>query len=468
MTFIDENFLLHSEFARELYHKHAAIQPIFDYHCHLPPEDIAANKTFTNMYEIWLAGDHYKWRAMRSNGISEDLCTGDAPEYDKFMAFVKTVPAALRNPMYHWSHLELKRYFDLDLIISENTAEEIWQKTNEKLAKPEMSVSGILNKFKVKVVCTTDDPAEPLTHHKVIKDSELNTRVYPTFRPDKALWVSYAKAYKEWIEKLSSTSDTHITKLSRLMEALNKRHDDFHEMGCRLSDHGLPYSYSAYCSKDEAEAIFNSTMRGKNANGLEQIKFASYLMDFFGELDAEKGWTKQLHLGPIRNNNSIILKSAGPDTGCDSIGDFFQGESLSRYLDKLNSKNKLPKTILYNINPRDNYMMATMIGNFQDGSIPGKIQFGSGWWFLDQKEGMEMQMNALSNCGLLSRFVGMTTDSRSFLSYTRHEYFRRILCNLIGQDMANGELPEDMDLLGKLVEDVCYNNAVRYFGLEVG
>jgi len=467
MSFIHDNFLLHSDTAVRLFHDHAASQPILDYHCHLSPADVAVNRRFNNLYEIWLEGDHYKWRAMRSNGVPEELCTGNADPYQKYLAWVKTVPAALRNPIYHWSHLELKRYFGIDLLVNEKNAEEIWKRANEKLQSEELTAHGILKKFRVHGVCTTDDPADDLRDHATIAQSGIPTKVYPTFRPDKAFGIENAVEFNEWVARLEKTSGVEISNLKGLLDALRKRHDDFHAIGCRLSDHGLPHCYAEDCTEAEAARLFANVRSGKDATLADKEKFASFLMHFFGVLDAEKGWTKQLHLGPLRNNNTRLFNKIGRDIGCDSIGDDQQGPSLSRYLDKLDSIGKLPKTILYNINPRDNYLFATMIGNFQDGSIPGKIQFGSGWWFLDQKEGMEMQLNALSNLGLLSRFVGMLTDSRSFLSYTRHEYFRRILCNILGEDVRRGEIPADMELLGNMVEDICYRNARNYFGLKL-
>ncbi len=468
MKFITDNFLLHSDTAARLYHDHAAKQPILDYHCHLSPQDVAENRRFTSLQEIWLEGDHYKWRAMRSNGVPEDKVTGKANPYQKYLAFVKTVPAALRNPLYHWCHLELLRYFDIDLLINEKNAEEIWQRANEKLKSDELSAHGILKKFRVHAVCTTDDPIDDLAHHQAIAKSNLPTKVYPTFRPDKSFGIDMAAYFNAWTDQLARVCGTNISTLKSFLDALRKRHDFFHSLGGRLSDHGLPHAYGEDCTEAEAAALFNKARSGKNATLSEKEKFASHLMHFFGVLDAEKGWTKQLHLGPLRNNSTRLFNSLGRDIGCDSIGDDLQGPGLSRYLDKLDVIGKLPKTVLYNINPRDNYLFGTMIGNFQDGSIPGKIQFGSGWWFLDQKEGMEMQINALSNLGLLSRFVGMLTDSRSFLSYTRHEYFRRILCNMLGEDVKNGLIPNDMELLGNMVEDICYRNAKNYFGLAVG
>jgi glucuronate isomerase len=466
-TFITDDFLLHSEVARELYHDHAKHQPIFDYHCHLPPDQIAVNRRFDNLYQIWLEGDHYKWRAMRSNGVAERFCTGDASDREKFGAYARTVPRTLRNPLYHWTHLELLRYFGIDDLLDESTADSVWQRANEKLAG--IGVHDLLTRSRVAVVCTTDDPTDTLEHHRRIREEgTLATRVYPTFRPDKALTVDQPAAFNAWADKLSAASGIDCGTLGAFLDALKQRHDFFHQMGGRLSDHGLNAVDADDCSEREAARIFGEARAGGQVTLAEAAGFRSFMMIFFGHLDAEKGWTKQLHLGALRNNNSRLLRTLGPDTGFDSIGDQPQAAALARYLDRLDRDDRLPKTVLYNLNPADNYLFGTMIGNFQDGTVPGKLQFGSGWWFLDQKEAMEWQLNSLSNLGLLSRFVGMLTDSRSFLSYTRHEYFRRILCNLIGRDVINGELPRDMALLGQMVRDICYGNARDYFGLEAG
>jgi glucuronate isomerase len=467
-TFITEDFLLQNDVARELYHDHAKHEPILDYHCHLPPQQIAENKTFRNLAEIWLGGDHYKWRALRANGVKESHITGDASDREKFQAWAETVPHTLRNPLYHWTHLELKRYFGIEDLLGPDSAETIWQTANEKLAGPEMSVKRILESQKVVAVCTTDDPADTLEFHQKIRDAgDLNTKVLPTFRPDKALLLNDATAFNEWLEKLGEVSGIPCDTFDDFLAALRQRHDFFHEMGGRLSDHGLETCYADACSEQEAALTFRIARDGHDVGGHELWTFRSFMMLFFGRLDAEKGWTKQLHLGAMRNNNSRLHRQLGPDTGFDSIGDFRQAAPLKGYLDALDRTNELPKTILYNLNPADNYIFATMIGNFQDGSVPGKIQLGSGWWHLDQKEAMEWQLNALSNLGLLSRFVGMLTDSRSFLSYPRHEYFRRILCNLIGRDVENGELPRDIKLLGNLVRDISFRNARTYFGLPL-
>jgi len=467
VSFLTEDFLLGNDVARELYHDYAAREPIFDYHCHLPPDQIAANKTFRNLYEIWLAGDHYKWRAMRSNGVPEKFCTGNASDYQKYLAFARTVPALLRNPLYHWTHLELKNYFGITELLNEASAKRIWNAANAQL--PQMPVAEIMRRSRVTVVCTTDDPTDTLEYHRQIRrNPAFKTRVYPTWRPDKALAVDQPAAFNAWTDKLAAVSGIECNNFANFLAALERRHEFFHENGCRLSDHGLTHCFADDCTESEAARVFEQARAGREVPRAEADRFRSFLMIFFGELDAIRGWTKQLHLGALRNNNTRLFRALGPDTGFDSIGDWPQAAALASYLDKLDQNNKLPKTILYNLNPADNYVFATMMGNFQDGTIPGKIQFGSGWWFLDQKEGMEWQINALSNLGLLSRFVGMLTDSRSFVSYPRHEYFRRILCNLIGRDVVNGELPRDMKLLGNLVRDICYRNAKNYFGLQPG
>jgi len=465
--FLSEDFLLHSAAACELYHGYAKAAPIYDFHCHLPPGQIAENKTFRNLAEVWLAGDHYKWRAMRANGVDEKYCTGDADDWDKFLAFARTVPRIVRNPLYHWTHLELRRYFGITELLDETTAETIWKKANERLA--ELPVHRILTENRVAVVCTTDDPADTLDSHKAIRASgNLATRVYPAFRPDMALQADQPGRFNAWLDRLSAVSGIGCETFDGFLAALRQRHDFFHAMGGRLSDHGLPHCYASECTQSGAERVFAAARAGQGIGVEELNQYRSFMMLLFGRLDAEKGWTKQLHLGALRGNNTRLLRRLGPDTGFDSIGDFHQAEALSRYLDSLDRDNHLPKMILYNLNPADNYLFAAMAGNFQDGTTTGKIQFGSGWWFLDQKEAIEWQLNALSNIGLLSRFVGMVTDSRSFLSYPRHEYFRRVLCNLIGRDVDNGELPRDMKLLGGLVRDICFDNARAYFGLETG
>jgi len=465
MSFIHEEFLLQSRIARRLYHQFAETEPIFDYHCHLSPRDIAENRQFKNLSEVWLEGDHYKWRAMRANGVSERFCTGDADPFAKFQAWAATVPHTLRNPLYHWTHLELKRYFGIDDLLDEESAARIWKKANAQLATPELTTQGILRRFNVTALCTTDDPVDDLSHHQAIAASNLSTRVYPAFRPDKAMALQDSARFNQWVECLAAASDTDIADLDSFLEALRRRHAFFHSQGCRLSDHGMNQCYADFCSDKVASAIFDKARKGRPVAPEEQAQFASFMMLFFGRLDAEKGWTKQLHLGALRNSNTRLLRQLGPDTGFDSIGDFPQARALAAYLDRLDQENSLPKTIIYNNNPADNYVFATMIGNFQDGTIPGKVQFGAGWWFLDQREAMEWQLNALSNIGLLSRFVGMVTDSRSFMSYPRHEYFRRVLCNLLARDIENGEIPEDETLLGPMIRNICYSNARNYLAI---
>jgi glucuronate isomerase len=468
-SFLHNDFLLTTEWSRLLYHTYAKPQPIYDYHCHLPPDQIAANRQFENLTQIWLAGDHYKWRAMRSAGVDEELITGkNTSDYDKFLAYCRVVPSLLRNPLHHWSHLELRRYFGIDLLINEANAPQIWELANAELAKPALSTHGILTANKVAVVCTTDDPADSLEHHIAIAKSGLTTRVYPTFRADKLMAVNAPAVFNAWADALAARGDVNVDSLAALLEALDKRHAFFHSLGGRLSDHGLENLPDTDCTRAEAETIFDAVRAGREASSEQTAKWVWFVMIYLGQLDASRGWTKQLHLGPLRNNNSRLLKRLGADAGVDSIGDLPQAKGLSRYLDALDRENQLPKVILYNINPADNYVFASMIGNFQDGTIPGKIQFGSGWWFLDQKEGMEMQLNALSQLGLLSKFVGMLTDSRSFLSYPRHEYFRRILCSLLGADVEAGLIPSDEAALGKLVRDICHDNAASYFGLDYG
>ena len=467
MAYLDENFLLHSPTARRLFHGVAKDQPIIDYHCHLSPREIATDHRWADLSDIWLGGDHYKWRLMRANGIDEDFITGDSTPREKFQAWAETVPYTLRNPIHHWTHLELRRYFGIDLLLTPDTADEIWERANAVLATPEFSVRGLLKKFDVRVVGTTDDPADPLDDHHAIAASGFSTLVVPTFRPDKALLVDRPDLLEPWLRKLAVASDTSIVHLSDLLAALQKRHDDFHQAGARLSDHGLDRLPALHCTDEEAAMIFNRALDGKPATAEEKEKFSFYLMVFFGQLDAAKGWTKQLHLGAFRNVNSRMAGKLGPDTGYDTIGDTPQGTALLMYLDTLSAADALPKMVIYNLNPRDNYLFACLTGPFQDGTVAGKIQFGSGWWFLDQKDGMELQLNALSATGLLSRFVGMLTDSRSFLSFPRHEYFRRILCNLLGTEADRGELPDDFDALSKLVSDICFANARRHFGFDV-
>jgi glucuronate isomerase len=467
MAFIHEDFLLGTKTARHLYHDYAEDQPILDYHNHLPPADISSDRKFLNLFEIWLEGDHYKWRAMRANGVTERYCTGDATPYEKFAAWAKTVPHTLRNPLYHWTHLELKRYFGIDELLDEHNARKIWDRTSDILASGELTARRTIRRFHVQALCTTDDPCSDLAEHKELAKSEKAFRVYPAFRPDKALIVNSPEAFNEWVDRLAAVSNVHVAALKDFMHALELRHEYFHALGGRLSDHGMEVCFSDFPTEAEAARIFDRARSGQAATPEEHREFASHLMLFFGQLDAKKGWTKQLHLGAIRNNATRQARILGPDSGFDSIGDWEHARSLCAYLDRLDRDNLLPKMIVYNVNPSENYVFATAMGNFQDGSIAGKMQFGSGWWYLDQKEAIEWQLNALSNVGLLSRFVGMLTDSRSFMSFPRHEYFRRVLCNLIGRDVEAGELPNDDSLLAPMIKNICFGNARDYLGLEL-
>ncbi len=463
--FIHDDFLLQSGSARELYHGFARDEPIYDYHCHVPAAQIASNHCFADLAEIWLGGDHYKWRAMRANGVSERLCTGAASPREKFDAWVATVPQTLGNPLYHWSHLELRRYFGIDALISPETGGAIWEAANARL--PSLRAHDILAANRVAVVCTTDDPADSLEAHEAIARSGLKTRVYPAFRPDAALGVGDPGTFNPWTERLAGAARAVIGSFDDFLGALEARHGAFHALGCRLSDHGMETALAEPCSRAEARGVFQAARDGRAASPQEAAKFGSHLMLEFGRWDARRGWTKQLHLGALRSVSSRLLRQLGPNTGFDSIGDSRQAQALGRYLDALDATDELPRMVLYNVNPSENYAFATMAGNFQDGSIPGKIQFGSGWWFLDQKEGMEWQLGALANIGLLSRFVGMLTDSRSFMSYPRHEYFRRVLCNLLGTQIERGELPSDLNLVGSMVRRICFANAREYFRLEL-
>jgi glucuronate isomerase len=466
-NFIHDDFLLQSAAARRLYHEFAESEPILDFHSHLPAADIASDRRFRDLSEIWLEGDHYKWRLMRANGIAERYCTGDASPLEKFQAWANTLPSTLRNPVYHWTHLELKRYFGIDELLNEQTARAIWERANALLNTPDLSARGILKNFQVRVVCTTDDPCDDLDNHQRVNTSETGFRMYPTFRPDQALRVHEPDKFNSWLGRLEQSSNTHIHSFVAFLDALKLRHDAFHEQGGRISDHGLPYCYANPCTERQAAAIFDKAHSGAPASSDEHEQFASFLMLFFAHLDAEKGWTKQLHLGALRSVNSRKVRELGPDTGFDCIGDWPQANALCAYMDSLESENALPRMILYNVNPADNYVLATAAGSFQDGATPGKIQYGSAWWFLDQKEGIESQLNVLSNTGLLSRFIGMVTDSRSFMSFPRHEYFRRVLCNLLGREMEAGELPNDIELIGNMVRNICFENARCFLGLKL-
>ncbi len=462
--FIDDNFLLHSKAAIELYHGFAKEMPIIDYHNHLSPEQIANDINFENLTQLWLYGDHYKWRAMRANGIKEKYITGDATDYEKFEQWAATVPYTLRNPLYHWTHLELQRNFNIDKILSPQTAKEIYDECSAKLKTPEYSVKNLLRKMKVKVLCTTDDPTDSLEHHRKIKADGFEIKVLPAFRPDKAMNVDDVGSFNTYVNRLQEVSNILIASFDDYLEALKSRHDFFAAMGCCISDHGLEQMYAIDYNEAEIKNIFRKITAGESISQQENMKFKSAMLVKFSLWDHEKNWIQQYHLGALRNNNSRMLKILGADTGWDSIGDFSQGKQLSKFLDRLDSTDQLAKTILYNLNPADNELIATMTGNFNDGSVAGKMQFGSSWWFLDQKDGMTKQINALSNMGLLSKFIGMLTDSRSFMSYPRHEYFRRILCNILGEEIENGELPDDIAWTGKLIQDICYNNAKEYFG----
>jgi len=461
---MDENFLLKTKTAQILYHEYAKEMPLIDYHCHLSPQQIADDINFNNLTQAWLYGDHYKWRAMRTNGVSEDFCTGQKSDTEKFDRWADTVPYTMRNPLYHWTHLELQRYFGIREILNPISAHSIYEQATAQLITPEYSAKNLIRKMNVKVICTTDDPIDTLEYHQKIAASGFEVKVIPAFRPDKAMEVSSADAFIVYIKKLEAISNLSISSFEDFLFALQNRHDFFATMGCSVSDHGLEEIYSEDFTGNEVEAIFNKIYGGKSLNDMEQRKFKSCMLLHFAEWDWEKGWVQQFHLGALRNNNSRMMTMLGADTGWDSIGDFSQARALAKFLNKLDSEDKLAKTILYNLNPADNELMATMIGNFNDGSVAGKVQFGSAWWFLDQKEGIERQLNALSNMGLVSRFVGMLTDSRSFLSYPRHEYFRRIVCNMFGKEIEEGELPNDLAWVGKVIQNISSNNAVDYFG----
>jgi glucuronate isomerase len=462
-NFLDENFLLQTETAKTLYHEFAKDMPIIDYHNHLMPDQIAQDKNFENITQVWLYGDHYKWRAMRSNGVDEYYITGAASDWEKFEKWAETVPYTLRNPLYHWTHLELQRYFDIHEVLSSANAKKIYDECNAKLQTKEYSVQGLLRKMNVKTLCTTDDPLDNLEYHQQIKASGIELAVLPAFRPDKAMNADDVVGLNTYIDKLGALSGTTIADYDTYLSALKARHDYFAENGASVSDHGLEQIYAEDYTEAEVRVIFLKIRNNEAISLEENLKFKSAMLFQFALWDHEKGWVQQYHLGALRNNNDRLLSSLGPDTGFDSIGDFEQGKALSKFLNKLDLNNKLAKTILYNLNPADNELFATMIGNYQDGTVAGKVQWGSGWWFLDQKQGMINQINALSNLGLLSQFVGMLTDSRSFLSYPRHEYFRRILCDLFGADVENGELPYDKEWLGKVIQNICYNNAKTYF-----
>jgi glucuronate isomerase len=461
--FLSPDFLLETETGMRLYNEYAAELPIIDYHCHLPSQQIAENHQFKNLSEIWLRGDHYKWRAMRINGIDESYITGKQNDWEKFLKWAETVPYTLRNPLYHWTHLELRRYFDIDKILNAGSAREIYENCNQKLQTPGFRVHGLLKKMKVEVICTTDDPADSLEYHQSIIKQGIPIKVLPAFRPDQAMAIGDPVIFQSYLDKLGRLAGLSISTFPDFLDALKNRHDYFHSLGCSVSDHGLERFYDVEYTETELKNIFIKIRDLKKPDRIETEKFQTAMLLQFAEWDYEKNWVQQFHLGALRNNNTRMLSSLGADTGWDSIGDFPQSRALSSFLNRLDKKNRLARTILYNNNPADNEMMATMIGNFNDGTIAGKVQWGSAWWFLDQKEGMTKQLNALSNMGLISRFVGMITDSRSFLSFPRHEYFRRILCGLFGEEIEKGELPNDLEWTGKLIQDISYFNARNYF-----
>ena len=462
--FLDENFLLTNKTAVRLYHEFARDMPIIDYHNHLPPQEMADDRTFENIARIWLYGDHYKWRAMRINGIPEEFITGAASDRDKFRKWAETVPYTMRNPLYHWTHLELQRYFGIREVLNAGNADKIYDQTTELLQTPDFTVRRLLERMDVRALCTTDDPVDSLEHHQRIQADGWKIKVLPAFRPDKAMNVDDPAGFNAYLSLLEKSADTSISTFEDYLDALRRRHDYFVQNGCKVSDHGMEQIYADDYTDAEIRNIFDKIRAGHALTVSDNRKFKSAMLLTFAEWDWERGFVQQYHIGALRNNNTRMLRKLGPDTGWDSIGDFEQGRALVKFLDRLDGQDKLAKTILYNLNPADNELMATMIGNYNDGSSVGKVQWGSGWWFLDQKDGMTRQMNALSNMGLISRFVGMLTDSRSFLSFPRHEYFRRILCNIFGEEVENGELPDDIEWIGSMMQDICYRNARDYFG----
>lgn len=463
--FLGQNFLLQTETAKRLYHEYAKDMPIIDYHCHLPPDQIANDINFKNLTHIWLYGDHYKWRAMRANGVNEDYITGNKSDWEKFEKWAATVPYTLRNPLYHWTHLELQRYFDIHEVLNADNARRIYDECNEKLRSPEYSVRNLISGKKVEMIGTTDDPLDNLEHHQKISKDGFATQVLPSFRPDKAMYSEDTVALNAYVDQLEGVTNTNIQDLDTYLSALKSRHDYFAANGCKVSDHGLEHMFAEDYTEQEIKSIFQKIRSKQTITPQESAKFKTFMLFEFAVWDHEKGWVQQYHVGALRNNNTRALSELGPDTGWDSIGDFSQGRALSTFLNKLQKENKLTKTILYNLNAGDNDVFAAMTGNFNDGSVAGKIQFGSGWWFNDQKDGMIAQLTSLSNIGLISQMVGMLTDSRSFMSFPRHEYFRRILCNLFGNDIENGELPNDIEWTGSVIKNICYNNAKKYFEL---
>jgi glucuronate isomerase len=467
--FVHDDFLLESDVAVELYQRFARDLPIIDYHCHLPVAQIASNHRFRSLTEIWLDGDHYKWRAMRTSGVDERFCTGDASDWEKFEAWARTVPATIRNPLHHWTHMELRRPFGIERLLDPTSARAIYDRCNERLAEDDFRTQGLLSQFRVAAVCTTDDPTDTLEHHAVLQQrTGTPFRVYPAWRPDRAVAVSDPAAFNDWVNRLEAAAGTTVTTLSSFMEALEKRHAVFHKYGCRLSDHGVESVDASSCTDHELARLFDRLRSGAALSEGEARSYTNAMLYRLALLDHQRGWVQQYHLGALRNVNTGMLRRLGPDTGFDAIGDFEVARPLARFLDQLAEPGRLARTILFNLNPRDNELMVALLGCFQDGSVPGKLQYGPAWWFLDQRDGMEAQLRALSNLGLLSRFVGMVTDSRSFLSYSRHDYFRRLLCTLLGEDVRRGLVPDEREQLGRLVRGLCFENARDYFGFELG
>lgn len=466
-SFISDDFLLNNPTARLLYNQYAKVQPLLDYHNHLSPKDIAEDRIFENLTHIWIEGDHYKWRSMRANGVDEKYITGDASDLEKFKKWAETVPYTLRNPLYHWTHMELKAYFGIEELLNEHNAESIYEKCSSLIRTPEFSVRNLLRKMNVKVVGTTDDPTDDLSYHQKIIDDQFEITVVPTFRPDKAVNIENSTEFIHWISKLEKTIGYSITTFDSFVEAIQSRHDFFHTMGCRVSDHGHGTYYAENFTQEEVASIFDKAKKGKALNNLEIDKYKSAMLIKLALMNNEKSWTQQFHVGAIRNNNSRMNLKLGPDNGFDSIGSPNNAEKMARYFDTLNSAYGLSKTIVYNLNSSESEMVASMVANFNEGPIPGKMQYGAAWWFLDQKQGIENQLNVLSNFGLLSRFIGMVTDSRSFLSFPRHDYFRRILCTIIGEEIHEGLLPNDIPMVGKMIENICYYNALNYLNLPI-
>lgn len=463
MSYLHENFLLPNKTAQRLFHEVAASQPIMDYHCHLPPEAIARNARFPNLAEIWLGGDHYKWRAMRAAGEDESLITGDADPKDKFDAWARTVPQTVRNPLHHWTHLELKRYFKTNLVLSPKTANEIWELTNAQIENDSFNVHNICEDFNIHAIGTTDDPIDSLEHQITHNATAHQTKVFPTYRPDKAMLTANIQGWNEWTDALANVSGLTINSAITFVEALKARHDYFHEHGCRLTDHGLELCPYIPCSNEDAEAIYKKLRSGLALDTNEAEQWMTFILQHVARWNAAKGWTMQFHIGSIRNNNTGMFKKLGPDSGYDSMLDEPVARKFVAFLDSLALTDELPKSIFYHLNPNQLYPLATLMGSYQDGSVPGKMQLGSGWWHVDTMDGMRTQMEVLSSVGLFSKFVGMLTDSRSFLSFPRHEYFRRLICNIIGNDVEAGLIPDDKAMLDTLIADICFGNAKRYF-----